>query len=55
MLGKYLSPRMYISYGVGLFDHLSTFRIRYNLTKRWVVQTESGTASGADLLWSIER
>ncbi|MGB5306129.1 MAG: translocation/assembly module TamB domain-containing protein [Gammaproteobacteria bacterium] len=55
VLGKYLSPRMYISYAVGLFDQLNTFRIRYSLSKRWAVQTEAGVATGADLLFSMER
>ena len=55
VLGKYLSPRLYISYAVGLFDQLNTFRMRYDLSRRWSVQTEAGAATGADLLFTLER
>ncbi|MBT8121041.1 MAG: translocation/assembly module TamB domain-containing protein, partial [Gammaproteobacteria bacterium] len=55
VVGKYLSPRMYISYAVGLFDQLNTFRMRYELSRRWSVQTETGAATGADLLFTLER
>ena len=54
VLGKYLSPRMYVSYAAGLFDQSSTFRIRYTLSRRWTVQTKTGIVSGADLLYSLE-
>jgi translocation and assembly module TamB len=54
VLGKYLSPRLYISYAVGLFDQLNTFRMRYDLSRRWSVQTETGAATGADLLFTLE-
>lgn len=54
VLGKYLSPRLYISYGIGLFENSSVFRIRYYLTKRLTLQTETGTQSGADLHYTIE-
>lgn len=56
VLGTYLSPRIYVSYGVGLFETFNVLRIRYRLGKNWFLQTESGTAaSGADLLYTIER
>ncbi len=54
VLGKYLSPRLYVSYAAGLFDQSSTFRMRYTLSRRWTVQTETGLVSGADLLYSLE-
>ena len=53
--GKYLSPRLYVSYGVGLFEPISTFRLRYLLSGRWTLMAESGEASGLDLLYRIER
>ncbi len=53
-LGKYLSPRLYIGYGVGLFQQLSLFKVRYELSKKWTIQAESGTKSSADLLYTIE-
>ncbi len=55
VIGKYLSPRLYIGYSVGLFEALSRFRLRYTLSRHLTLQTEAGASSGADLLWSIER
>jgi translocation and assembly module TamB len=54
-IGKYLSPRLYVSYGIGLFDPVSTFRMRYQLSSKWLVQTEYGFESGGDLIYRIER
>jgi translocation and assembly module TamB len=52
--GKYLSPNLYVSYGIGLFDPVSTLRLRYVLSSKWSVQAEKGDATGADLLYRIE-
>ncbi len=54
-LGKYLSPRLYISYGVGFTQPINTLRIQYTLSTRWMLEAETGFASGADLIYSIER
>jgi translocation and assembly module TamB len=53
--GTYLSPQLYVSYGVGLFEPVSVFRIRYMLSRRWTVRAETGRANSADLLFRIER
>lgn len=53
--GKYLTPSLYVSYGLGLFKPSNTFRVKYLLSSRWAVQAESGEANGGDLLWQIER
>jgi translocation and assembly module TamB len=54
--GKYLSPKLYVSYAAGLFENTNTFRVRYSLSSRWTLQTESGTkASGTDILYWFER
>jgi len=55
VLGKYLSPNLYIGYGVGLFDASTVFRLRYFLSKRLTLETETGTQSGVDLRYSFER
>lgn len=55
VLGKRLSPRLYVNYSIGLFEPINVFRIRYELTTRWVLQAESGLNSGADLVYTIER
>lgn len=54
-VGKYLSPRLYVGYGMGLFDRANTVRLRYLLNQRWSVEAETGNRTGADLLYSIER
>jgi translocation and assembly module TamB len=55
MLGTYLSPRLYVNYGIGLFAPVNTLRLRYDLSKHWQIQTESGAGTSADLLYTIER
>lgn len=54
-VGRALSPRLYLQYGVGLFDASQIVRIRYQLSEHWSVQTETGTESGGDLLWTLEK
>lgn len=55
VLGTYLHPRLYVSYGVGLFETFSRVRLEYSLSERWSVEGESGPASSADLLYRLER
>lgn len=52
--GKYLSPKLYVSYAAGLFEHSNTFRTRYSLTGHWTLQTESGKDDSTDLLYWFE-
>ncbi len=52
-LGKYLSPRLYVSYGIGLYQPINLLRIRYTLSRHWALEAESGTISGADILYTI--
>jgi translocation and assembly module TamB len=55
VIGTYLSPRLYINYGIGLLEPVNTFRMRYKLNKNWQFQSETGVYSGADILYTIER
>ncbi|HEX5131504.1 MAG TPA: translocation/assembly module TamB domain-containing protein [Candidatus Krumholzibacteria bacterium] len=52
--GKYLSPKLYVSYATGFFEHTNTFRVRYSLSNRWTVQAESGDVNSTDLLYWFE-
>lgn len=54
-LGKYLTPKLFVSYGVSLFQPGQTFRLRYDLGHGFKVQTESGASNGGDLIYSFER
>lgn len=54
-IGKYLSPRLYIKYGVGLLEPTSTFILRYTLTDSLIFESTSTTESqGGDLIYTIE-
>ncbi len=54
-LGKYLTPKLFISYGVSLFQPGQTFRLLYDIGHGFKLQTESGVASGGDLIYTFER
>lgn len=53
VIGKYLSPRLYLSYGIGMFEAMSTARLRYDLTDSWALQAESSDEMGVDLFYKI--
>ncbi|MCW9013135.1 MAG: translocation/assembly module TamB domain-containing protein [Gammaproteobacteria bacterium] len=55
VIGRYLSPRLYVSYGVGLVEAFNTFTVRYQLADQWQIKAESGEHQGADILYTIER
>ena len=55
VLGKFLSPRLYVSYGVSLTEQLNTLKLRYTLGDHWTVKTEVGQARGADLVYTIDK
>jgi translocation and assembly module TamB len=37
-VGKYLSPRLYVSYGVGLFEPGDAITVRYQFSERWSLE-----------------
>lgn len=56
VLGKYLSPRLYLQYAVGLWETANRWRLRYQLSSHWSLKMEQGgEQSGADLQYVIER
>jgi translocation and assembly module TamB len=55
VLGRYLSPRLYVSYGVGLVEAINTVKMRYTIGDHWTIKTEAGTQRSADLVFTIER
>jgi translocation and assembly module TamB len=55
VLGRYLSPRLYVSYGVGLAEAINTIKMRYTIGDHWTIKTEAGTQRSADLVFTIER
>jgi translocation and assembly module TamB len=55
VLGKYLSPRLYVSYGISLAESINTLKMRYTLNDHWTIRSEVGEARGADLVYTIEK
>ena len=55
VVGRYLSPRLYVGYGVGLIESINTFNLRYQISDRWQLEAESGDSQGADLFYRFER
>src|SRR5699024_3416322 len=56
MVGKYLTPKLYISYGIGLFNSVATLSLRYALNSHWKLESStSSIATGADIIYSFVR
>ena len=56
VVGKYLSPKLFVSYGIGVLDAVSTLKIEYLLSSRWGVSSESSVEGGGlDLNYVLER
>ena len=56
-LGKFITPDLFVSYGIDLFDQIRTFNARYKLNSRLTAlaaSSNTGTDS-ADLLYTFER
>lgn len=53
-VGKYLTPELYLSYGRSLFTGSNLFRLRYDLSKHWQIETQTGSESGVDLFYKLE-
>jgi translocation and assembly module TamB len=54
-LGTWLSPRLFVSYGVGIYEQIRTARVRYQISSKWSVEAESGRENSADFKYTIER
>jgi translocation and assembly module TamB len=55
VVGRYLSPRLYVTYGLGLFEPVNVLRLRYILGRDWTLQAETGEETAADILYTVER
>ena len=38
VLGKYLNPKLFVSYGISIAEAINTIKLRYTLTEKWVAQ-----------------
>lgn len=55
MIGKYLTPRLYVRYAIGLFDQMSKLALEYQLTEHIMVEAKSGQSQSMDIIYRIER
>ncbi len=56
VVGKRITKDLYIGYDMNMFSQLGQFRVRYDLTHGFAVETRSSSQStGADLLYSFEK
>jgi translocation and assembly module TamB len=54
-IGKYLTPKLYISYGKSIFSDVQQVQARYSFTKRLEVESKLSTeASGGDIFYRFE-
>jgi translocation and assembly module TamB len=54
VIGKYLSPRLYVSYGISLVEEINTLKLRYTIGDRWTLSAESGVEQAFDVEYRIE-
>jgi len=55
-VGMYVAPKLYVSYGIGLFDEQNVISARYDLGKSFGIKTTSGQReTGADVTYTIEK
>lgn len=55
VMGRYLSPKIYVGYGVDVVEQITSFHLDYILSQRWTIRTQtSAAASAADLVFSLD-
>ena len=55
VLGRFLSPRLFVSYGISLTESINTVKLRYTINDHWTLKTEHGGHQSADLEYTIEK
>jgi translocation and assembly module TamB len=55
MLGKYITPRIFIRYAVGLFETENSLAIDYTMTDRIKLQATSGESQSIDVTYTVEQ
>jgi len=55
-IGTYIAPRLFLSYGIGIFEDENVISLRYDLGRRWGIKATSGQrTTGVDINYVIER
>lgn len=55
VVSGYITPRLQVKYGIGLFEPLAQLTLRYRLLPQLYIQSVSGTNQAVDLLYQFER
>lgn len=56
ILGKALSPRLFLNYSIGIAQPVNVLRLTYKISPNWSAQTESSSlGNGGDLFYTINR
>lgn len=54
-IGKAITSRFYVSYGIGLFNQQQIFQTHFKLSHHWSIKTDNSTLdSGGDLIYTFE-
>lgn len=54
VVSGYILPKLQLKYGVGIFDSLATFTLRYRLLPRLYLEAVSGVDQTVDLIYQFE-
>jgi len=54
-MGKYVTPKLFIRYMVGLFDQAFSLGVRYEINDKLRIEAESGKTQSVDMIYKIER
>ena len=55
LLGKHLSPKLYVTYAKDLFSAIGAIQMNYRLTDHISIEVESGARQTVDLIYSISK
>lgn len=55
VLGKRLSPNLFVSYGISIVEAINTIKLRYTLNENWSLKVEAGLEQSGDIEYKIER
>lgn len=54
-VGKFITPRLFARYGVGLFDNRTNVSLDYTLSERLKLKAESGARQSVEFVYSVEK
>jgi translocation and assembly module TamB len=53
--GKRIGGRLFVEYGYGLVDKLGTLLLRYQVSRRLMLESRTGTVSNLDIVYSVKK